>query len=254
MTKNRIEITLLVALGFALLLSTGCPASNAKADKTPEKPRQAISKALDKNQPVFLYFYAERIKSSKEDIDTVKKTAAQNKALFIPVEAEEDVDLRYDYAVEFVPTVVVLKPGVGVADVFVRDVPADKLARTLKKDYKIPGRLNDINAAIKSKKPTLLFFMADWCGYCQRVLPDVKAFERDFGDQVEIVTVDLDTLARGDVIDYIYSVEGVPVMVALSKTGAIHKRMGYGGDAYSMFKEVFSELGVKDKKKSGKKS
>ena len=248
--KKHIERTMLVAFALAMLVSTGCP----KQEKTDDTPRKAITEALNNKQPVFLYFYAERIEKSTQDMDAVEKAAKQNKAVFIPVEAEEDVDMRYDYAVEYVPTVVVLKPGVGAADVFVRDVPVKKLGRTLEKDYKIPGRMKDVNAAVKSDKPTLLFFMADWCGYCQRVIPAVEAFERDYGDQVEIVTVDLDTLARGDIIDYVYAVEGVPVMVALDRSGAVHKRMGYGGDAYAMFKEVFSELGVKDKSKSGKKS
>jgi thioredoxin 1 len=255
MIKTRIQSTLFATLILGLALATGCSASNAKPAKAQTKPREAITKALDAKKPVMLFFYAERIKDSKKSMDKVKKAAAENKAVFVPVEAEEDADLRYDYAIEYVPTVVVLKPGVGVSDVFVRDLPAaDKLGRTLKKDFKLTGRMNDINAAIKSKKPVLLFFMADWCGYCQRVQPEVEAFKRDFGDQVHVITVDLDTLARGDVIDFVYAVEGVPVLVALKNNGAVHRRMGYGGDAYKMFKDAFSELGVKEKKTTGKKS
>ena len=257
MLKMRNVSTTLLALMCYLMIFTGCTSRAANADKSKKAgPRATIKQSLDNNKPVFVFFYADRIKDSKKNLDAVKKVAAANKGVFLAVEAESDVDLRYDYAVEYVPTLVVLKPGVGLSDMFVYDINIKQIDRTLKKDYKTPGIMKDVQTAVKGKKPTLLFFMADWCGYCQRVTPEVEAFKRDYGSQVNIITVDLDSLARGDVIDQLYSVEGVPVLVALDKNGAVHRRMGYEGNAYKLFEDVFGELGLKNTKakKPGKKS
>jgi len=194
MMKTRVGIMTLLALAGYVLVFAGCVSSGEAAKKgKAADTRAAINKALGSNTPVFLYFYADRIKDSKKPMADVQKTAKAHKAVFLSVEAENDMDLRYDYAVEYVPTLIVIKPGVGMSDMFVYDIPMKQIDRSLKKDYKDPGRMKDIQSAVKGKKPTLLFFMADWCGYCQRVLPEVKAFERDYGDQVNIITVDLDT-------------------------------------------------------------
>lgn len=49
------------------------------------------------------------------------------------------------------------------------------------------------NELVKSGKPFVLDFYADWCGPCQMLLPTMEALAEEFDGKVEIMKVNVDT-------------------------------------------------------------
>lgn len=247
MKLSVFRAVLLAAVVSALVFS-GCFYASAKSgggkkkDKSAaEKVRDDIKKNLKKGKTVFVYFYADRIKGSLKELKTVQKVAKKNNGMVIKVEAEKEDQLQADYGIEYVPTVFVVRPKMGITDALVVDITEARLKKTLGKKYKMPTGVQGVNKAVKGKKTSLVFFMADWCGYCQRVIPEVDRFKRDHGKQVDIVTIDLD---RDGQTAESYLVSGVPVLVALDEQGAVYRRMGYQPNSYSAFVSAFQDLGA----------
>lgn len=48
------------------------------------------------------------------------------------------------------------------------------------------------NDLVKSGKPFVIDFYADWCGPCQTLLPIVSKLAKEYEDKVEIVKVNID--------------------------------------------------------------
>ena len=62
---------------------------------------------------------------------------------------------------------------------------------------------------IKSSKPVLVDFYADWCGPCQALSPKLEELKNQFSDQVSIVKVDVD---KHQDLATNYGVRGIPAM------------------------------------------
>src|SRR5688572_4241606 len=46
-------------------------------------------------------------------------------------------------------------------------------------------------AAIAAEKPTVVVFWASWCPYCKALLPELAKLQRQYGDRVAIVAVNV---------------------------------------------------------------
>ena len=80
---------------------------------------------------------------------------------------------------------------------------------------------------LKSGKPVLVDFWAEWCGPCKMIGPSLEELADELGEQVTIVKVDIDENpdAPGR-----YGVRGIPTMllfkdgqVAATQVGALPK-------------------------------
>ncbi|MBO3457284.1 thioredoxin family protein [Aetokthonos hydrillicola Thurmond2011] len=75
-----------------------------------------------------------------------------------------------------------------------------------------------LEAALTNGKPSLMEFYADWCTVCQKMAPDIVQLEKEYGDKVNFVMLNVDNnkwlpeMLR-------YRVDGIPHFVFLGKDG-----------------------------------
>lgn len=75
---------------------------------------------------------------------------------------------------------------------------------------------NPIEAARKSGKPAFIDFSATWCGPCQRLKPIVEGLEKKYGDQINIVVIDVD---EQPFLAQHYGASSFPYLVFYDKDG-----------------------------------
>ena len=76
---------------------------------------------------------------------------------------------------------------------------------------------------IKSEKPVLVDFYADWCGPCKAMEPVIKDVARLVKDQFRVVKVDIDkqTQTASD-----YQISGVPTFMIFRQGKVIWRHSG----------------------------
>ena len=80
---------------------------------------------------------------------------------------------------------------------------------------------------LKSDKPVLLDFWAEWCGPCKMIAPILDEVAKDYGDKVQIAKINVD---ENQQVPAKFGIRGIPTLilfkdgqVAAQKVGALSK-------------------------------
>jgi thioredoxin 1 len=76
---------------------------------------------------------------------------------------------------------------------------------------------------LKSDRPVLLKFEADWCGPCQAMKPAIAEIADQYGDRITIATLDID---QNNQTPYRFGVRGVPTVMLFSQGTIVGQKVG----------------------------
>ena len=80
---------------------------------------------------------------------------------------------------------------------------------------------------VKSTKPVLLDFWAEWCGPCKMIAPILEEVAKEYGDKIQIAKINVD---ENQEIPAKFGIRGIPTLIlfkngeiAAQKVGALAK-------------------------------
>lgn len=83
--------------------------------------------------------------------------------------------------------------------------------------------MNDFQQTIMSDRLTLVDFYATWCGPCKMMHPIIDQLEKELGNQIQVVKVDVD---QDMTLSTQYSVLSVPTLMLFRNGQSLWRHTG----------------------------
>lgn len=84
-------------------------------------------------------------------------------------------------------------------------------------------RKNEFESLIKSSKPVLADFYAEWCSPCKMLAPTIEEIHNEYNDYFETVKVNVDE--NSELTEY-YGVSGIPALLLFKDGREVFRMSG----------------------------
>ena len=81
----------------------------------------------------------------------------------------------------------------------------------------------EFNEIIKSEKPTLVDFYADWCGPCRMMSPIIEQTKKDLGSDATVLKINID---NNQEVARKYGIRSIPTLLIFKEGNVVWRQSG----------------------------